>query len=161
MRHYQECARTSWSSFFKPLKSFSAKPEEVWERFVEVERSLFKSFVLWEVEEWKFEEYFGENPISFLRVVPRPELIRCNIMISRSRDDSPNGAWYWDDPIKFIKDDKPDLRFIEYFDWDAENFRDYQYIRTRITAFESQPHLVGRDALIEPLNVLVYYEKGN
>ena len=158
MRHYQESARTSWSSFFKPLTFSSDKPEEGLERFIEVERSLFKSLVLWELEQCRFEEYFGKNPIPFLRVLPRPELLRCNVMISRNRDDSPHGAWYWDDPVTFFEDEKPDLRFIDYFDWDAENFRDYQYIRTRVTSFQSHPHLVGRDALLEPLSVLIYYE---
>ena len=44
---------------------------------------------------------------------------------------------------------------MDYFDWNLLGCADFQYYRVRIAAFPSQPHLVGREALMDHLHVKV------
>jgi hypothetical protein len=42
-----------------------------------------------------------------------------------------------------------ELHFRDYFDWNRMDYRDLLYYRTTIAAFDTQSHLVGREALLE------------
>ena len=49
------------------------------------------------------------------------------------------------------------MNFTAFFDWCAVDYRDLQYYRVEIAGFDEQPHLVGREALIERQYVRVFY----
>ncbi len=65
---------------------------------------------------------------------------------------------YWDDPVNQIKASDAELHFLDYFDWDMMAYTDFQYYRVRIASFISQPHLVGRDALIEHHHAKIFVD---
>jgi hypothetical protein len=75
------------------------------------------------------------------------------ILIQCPRPEAPTG--YWDDPVKTVSAGKVEMHFRTFFDWNQLDYRDFQYYRVQITAFDDQPHLVGREALIERLHVKV------
>jgi hypothetical protein len=75
-------------------------------------------------------------------------------MIQRPREADPNR--YWDDPVKQVKGPEADFDFIDYFGWDVRNYADFQCYRVRVGAFPQQPHLVGREALLEHLHAGVF-----
>jgi len=58
------------------------------------------------------------------------------------------GPRYWDHPLKRVAPADVDLRFVDWFDFDALAFRDFKYCRVRVIA---SPHaeIVGRAALLE------------
>ncbi len=56
---------------------------------------------------------------------------------------------YWDDPVREVKASDVELHFLDYFDWNQMGYVDFQYYRVRIVTFALQPHLVGREALLE------------
>ncbi len=68
-------------------------------------------------------------------------------MIERPRER--DGNRYWDDPVNGVKAADAEFHFRDYFDWDEMAYIDFQYYRVRIAAFPLQPHLVGREALLE------------
>jgi hypothetical protein len=80
--------------------------------------------------------------LPFLHVVPQG----CGMEININRECPPCG--YWDDPVNRIVNGEADLRFISYYDFDVLGIRDFEYYLVRIEAFASQPHLIGRDALV-------------
>ena len=63
-------------------------------------------------------------------------------MINRERDSG-----YWDHPVERL-DNKTELAFVSFFDWDEANLVDFQYVRVEITA-PASPDLVRKHALIE------------
>ena len=66
------------------------------------------------------------------------------LMIAR---DIPSSG-YWDHPIKRVVTSTVELRLISFFDWDTLGFRDFRYLRVRISRSDNAA-LVGRDALID------------
>jgi hypothetical protein len=48
------------------------------------------------------------------------------------------------------------MHFFSFFDWNQLDYRDFQYYHVLIAAFDEQPHLVGREALIERHYVHVF-----
>jgi len=67
-----------------------------------------------------------------------------SLMIAR---DCPSTG-YWDHPISNVATSSVDLRLISIFDWDSLGFRDFRYLRVRISRADNTD-LIGRDALIE------------
>jgi hypothetical protein len=66
------------------------------------------------------------------------------LMIAR---DCP-ASGYWDHPITRVATSTVDLRLISLFDWDTLGFRDFRYLRVRISRADNTD-LIGRDALID------------
>jgi hypothetical protein len=69
----------------------------------------------------------------------------------------PGAATPWGDPVNTIGNLGVETHFIEFFDWRQMAVRDFQYYRVSITRFDDHPDLVGREALIEPLHVKVFF----
>jgi hypothetical protein len=56
---------------------------------------------------------------------------------------------FWPDPELREWDYVDEFTSIERILFDSLDSRDFQYYRVQIAAFDEQPHLVGREALIE------------
>jgi hypothetical protein len=123
--------------------------------FRSIEKILFNALVL-----DKFDDVFPEEeddlfskPIPFFEVAPFTTSVP--IMIACPRPGVPNGMW--DDPVDRVGMKQARMNFIAFFDWDANDYRDLQYYRVKIAGFDEQPHLVGREALIERQYARVFY----
>ena len=62
----------------------------------------------------------------------------------------------FDHPVNRIGSDEAELHFVEYFDWNRMDYIKLEFFRTKIVAFDGQPDLVGRDALVETGYVHVF-----
>jgi len=150
MDHYREVARTLWNTGFwvdPKLQTWNA-----WDQFEQIKMLLYKAFVVARLEGGHCCD-LTTLPAPVFSVVPSaPEYIP--IMIQKPRDGDRN--CYWDDPVHQVKASEAQFHFIDYFDWNKMARADLQYYRVRIVAFPTQPHLVGREALIEHLHAKVF-----
>ncbi len=125
------------------------------EDFRSIEKILFSALVLAKLKEtFQWDEIFQE-PIPFVQVAP--STVSVPIMIGCPRPDAPSG--YWDDPVNRVGLGQVEMNFIAFFDWNRLDYRDLQYYRVRIARFDAEPHLVGREALIERQYASVFYSK--
>jgi hypothetical protein len=115
------------------------------ERFQDIQRILFDELVLTKLgREWPLEDTL-RRPIPFLQVAPVTSSVP--VMIAKPRPNTRNR--YWDDPIGSLTQGEAELHFQSYFDWNELDYQDLLYYRATIAGFEKQPHLVGREILIE------------
>ncbi len=49
------------------------------------------------------------------------------------------------------------LTLLDFFDWQQSNWRDYRYFIVRIENFEAHPELIGKRALVEVIDVDVFW----
>lgn len=144
LQWYRESVRNLWNTTFMS-RQFPKINFDTVDRFREIQDVLFTELVLCELGQQTFKRSTTAEPFEFLRVVP----LDCGeIPISIERPSS-DGNKYWDDPVTRVMASDIDLRFIAYFDWNELDFRDLKFYRCRIVAFPRNPHLVGRDALLE------------
>ena len=154
MDHYRVVARTIWNAGFwsqPDLQNWDSR-----DHFRQIRKLLFNALVtarLDETDEGCSCTDLGALPDRTLQVVPL-DSTTVPIMIQRPRGEGQAG--YWDDPVKEIKASDAKLVFIDYFDWNEMGYIDFQYYKARIVSFASQPHLVGREALLEHQNANVF-----
>lgn len=148
--HYRITARQLWNSGF--WSQADLRDWDTSDRFLTIRQLLFEALVLARVS-GSGCGHLGSDDRSRLPfyVVPQGCV---PIMIHRPRDGDQN--WYWDDPVRQVDGSGAKLLFHDYFDWDLMSYLDFQYYRVRIVSFDSQPHLVGRQALIEHRNARVF-----
>ncbi len=79
------------------------------------------------------------------------------IMIQNPR--APHQRGYWDDPVDKIQRPDAELRYLDFFDWNDMAYADFQYYRVEIRSFDSRPHLVGREALLEHQHARVFVDE--
>ena len=153
--HYRVVARSIWNT------GFWSEPElQDWDsrdQFEQITRLLFKALVVARVEGGHCCDLNSLPPDHTYHVVPFSDLVP--ISIERPRDGDRNH--YRDDPVNKVKATDVELHFLDYFDWAEMAYIDLQYYRVRIAAFPSQPHLVGRVALIEHLHAKVFVDLPN
>jgi hypothetical protein len=144
MDHYREVARSVWNMGFwavEELRDWGSR-----DRFEQVKKLLFYAAVAARIDQ-PGECCKDLTTINLsLRVVPRSSE-RIPIMIERPREGDANR--YWDDPVGEVSASEAEFEFADYFDCNEMACADFQYYRVRVLAFASQPHLVGRQALIE------------
>ena len=151
MDHYREVTRSVWNTGFwaqADLQTWDAR-----DQFEQIKKLLFKALVIARLEEGHCCDLFSLPDDRKFRVVPSTDRA-VPIMIHCPREGDRNR--YWDDPVKQVSASEAELHFLDYFDWDLMNYADFQYYRVRIAAFATQPHLVGREALLEHLNAKVF-----
>lgn len=150
MQHYRIVARSVWNLGFwsqPELRDFDRR-----DQFEQIKKLLYKALVSARLEEGHCCD-LAALPDHICEVVPlEPGPIP--IMIHRPREGDRN--WYWDDPVCQVKASDVRLHFLDYFDWDQMNYLDFQYYRVRIAAFASNPHLIGREALLESHHAKVF-----
>jgi hypothetical protein len=150
--HYRVVARSIWNLGFwseSDLQNWDAR-----DQFNQIKRLLFKSLVIARLGEGHCCDLNSLPPDPPFRIVPHPDRVPINIERPREGDSN----HYWDDPVTNVKPQEVELRFLDYFHWNEMAYVDFQYYRVRIIAFESQPHLVGREALIEHLYAKVFVD---
>ena len=141
--HFRIAARSLWNSAFWPDPAF--RNWDAVERFQEIQRILFDELVLTKLDkEWPLEDIL-RKPIPFLQVVPVSSSVP--VMIAKPRPNTRNR--YWDDPIRSLTQGEAELHFQAYFDWNEMDYQDFLYYRATIAGFATQPHLAGREILIE------------
>jgi hypothetical protein len=146
MDHYREAARSLWNTAFRvqeDLQSWDAR-----DQFEQIKKLLFQALVVARLEEGHCCDLYNLADNHTFHVVPN-SVEPVPIMIQRPREGDQNH--YWDDPVARVKASDAALHFLDYFDWNDMASADFQYYRVRIVAFPSQPHLVGREALLEHL----------
>jgi hypothetical protein len=148
MEHYRETARHLWNTGYRWLE---ATPDTflLVEDFEAIAPQLFRTFVL---EELRFlrvpaepvpRTETGDRALtSAFRVVPAG----CGMDILINRETPRCG--YWDDPVNRVEPGEAELQFFEYFDYDVQGLRDFEYYEVLILRFDRHPHLVGRNALV-------------
>src|SRR5258705_11988820 len=143
MNRFRLASRDIFNQHFRlenPYDSASA----AWaaeERFVEVQRVLFKNLVVEPVPPVAPRQY-GEVQrwISVRSSVPSTAI---PAMINRDIDSG-----YWDHSVREISTGST-LVFVSFFDWDQLAIRDNRYVRVLIAESADKPEIVGRHALIE------------
>ena len=151
MEHYRVTARSVWNTAFWSVPGL--QNWDSWDRFEQIKKLLFDALVKAQLEEAERFNGSDTKPDQLCRVVPiEPGPVP--IMIHRPREGDRNR--YWDDPIREVKPSQAELCFLDYFDWNSMSYLDFQYYRVRITAFPSQPHLVGREALVDHQHATVF-----
>jgi len=147
--HYRNTARSIWNA------GFWSQPElrnwDSWDQFEQIKNLLFSALVVERLEQVECHTASTPLPHLVIHVLPaHSESVP--ILIHRPREGDRNT--YWDDPVREVSGADADLHFLDFFDWDKMNYIDFQYYRVRITAFASQPQLVGREALVPRLSKL-------
>jgi hypothetical protein len=148
--HYRVSARSVWNTAFWPDPDF--RDWDSAERFQSIERILFDALVLAKLDKEIPADDIFRKPIPCFRVAPASPSVP--IIIQRLCPETRNR--YWDDPVDRVSAGKIEMHFLAFFDWNQLDYRDLKYYHVRITAFEEQPHLVGREALIERQYVGVF-----
>lgn len=150
MDHYRVVARSVWNN------GFWTEPElrnwDSWDHFEQTKRLLFKALVVARLEEGHCCDV-ASLPYSIYQVVPATSG-PAPILIHRPREGDRNR--YWDDPVSEVGASDAELQFLDYFDWNPVGYIDFQYYRVHIATFVSQPHLVGREALLEHFHGRVF-----
>jgi hypothetical protein len=93
------------------------------------------------------------EPIVHLHVVLVTEV---PVMISRT----PGRSGYWDHPVDRLGPEDLDLRFIDFFDFDASGHIDFHYYRVRIERSTRHAALAGHEALIDVQYARILAEPG-
>jgi hypothetical protein len=149
--HYRAIARSIWSTGYWPVQEL-----QNWDsvdQFGQVKKLLFKSLVIARLLDDHCCDLNSLPPAPVFHIVPLdPGPVP--VMIERPRAGDRNH--YWDDPVNKIGSGEAALHFVDYFDWDLMNYADLQFYRVRIHAFPEQPHLIGREALIDHLHAKVF-----
>ena len=141
--HYRVVARSIWNTGFwsdPDLRNWDS-----WDQFEQIKRLLFKALVVARLGEGHCCD-LGSLPDHIYHVVPL-EPGPVPVRIGRPREGDTNR--YWDDPVGEVEASDVGLHFLDYFDWNCMAYVDFPYYLVRIVAFVPQPHLVGREALLE------------
>ncbi len=153
MDHYRNIARSVWNTGFWSVKDL--QNWDAWDRFERVKKILFTALVVAQLED------IGCGYIDATGLTPNYQVVPSGtglipIMICRPREGDRNR--YWDEPVREVSSLDVQLRFLDYFDWNYMGYVDFQYYRVSIESFRSQPHLVGREALLEPQYARVVFK---
>jgi hypothetical protein len=140
LNSYRDCARALWNGYLRPSADFDRV-----DAFAGICELLFAELVLRRLQKTDQTRKSSSEPYSFLHVVPTADLVP--IMIHRPRSTDQNR--YWDDSVDQVPQSSTSLLYIDYFDWDQMGYIDFEYYRVKIARFDTQPQVVGREALVK------------
>ena len=131
------------------------RDSRTWYYFKDVRELLFDAMVYIQLAELSGvadpDDMVSQFP---LLVVPRDKT-SVPVMISRPGPRGESGMW--DDPVRMISAEGTRLRFIEYFDWDQDNYISFQYYLVTIETFGEHPEVEGRQALLDVQHCNVFF----
>lgn len=143
MRAFRECARHVWNTYFQPL-------DDGWHEFINVEQALFSALVLEQIHlpegQWRKDPtgYYPAIKVMF-EVPPR------GLPVLRAEHVPEMNVHQWEETR--LTTLEIDLRFVEFFDFaNLDGPRDFRYVKVRVLG-AATPGLVGKDLLIEALDV--------
>ncbi|MBL8013321.1 MAG: hypothetical protein JNN05_05685 [Candidatus Omnitrophica bacterium] len=141
---YLEAKRHVWNTYF--MKRFtSIKDCSPLDEYEEIDRLLFKTIVLSEIEDSDLKEWeFNQQPINFIQACFKKYITAARVMVSGLKGGA--GKWQYVDvaDVKSIK-----FVFIEFFEWNKYGFVTYPYVRVRIEAKGNNAIYNGLDALLD------------
>lgn len=159
--NYLEASRHLWNTYFRGrIKSlYECSPLEEYEG---IEELLFSALVANELDLScpQSRRDVIDKPWLFIRVRPSAGLNALPMMVSHSVVESVSGNRRWEEAKVIELSDNSDFGFIEFFEWDRYGFVTYPYIRVQIDNRSQLPGLVGKEALIDVINVRIFYEHG-
>lgn len=148
LNSFREASRVLWNNFFR---TDVQAPERV-DEFDRVRLILFRELVLSHLgaagttlaPELSLDHFVVEpvDPVLFIRVQPVADHLP--LFVNRDQLQGP----YWDAEPRTISANDCELAFIDYFDFDAQGFRDFRYYRVRLERCRNHPNIAGRNALI-------------
>ncbi|MCB0164818.1 MAG: hypothetical protein KDI79_11365 [Anaerolineae bacterium] len=157
---YRECARHLWQTYFRQSENRASS-------FDEIDRELFATMVLSQIDRAADSPVPGVTPIPYLRVVPN---------IDHSRNQEPFAVIYLHrvPGVRFgewreiqLGPNTTELWFKGYWDPDVDqaghwspddtSHRTWRYIRARIARAPDQPEFVGEDVIVEPSQVRIKF----
>jgi hypothetical protein len=142
---YREAKRHLWNTHFVGRVS-SLRECSLLDRFEDIDRLLFIAIVLDHLQRDFQVNQFGQQPLSFLEIVP-PEGAEMLPMMVSDPIVGPNRSW---NPVTFQKvDAKTKLAFIGFFDWNEYGYVSFPYYRVQVAHFPAHPGYEGREALVE------------
>jgi hypothetical protein len=150
---YREAVRHLWNSSYAMLED-SLRYGICLEIFLEIDYLIFRSLVC-EPLGLVLKARSSFDPIKNLKVIPNN--IHSDAIFKINRTVPASG--YWDYPVKILNVSDIDCAFICFFDWDEYNVKDCAYYRVRIIDCQSNPDLIGRDALLETSYAEVFLEE--
>jgi hypothetical protein len=153
MDHYRDVARSVWNTGFwaqADLQTWDARSQ-----FEQIKKLLFKALVVARLEKGHCCDLNILPEDNKFLVVPSTSG-PAPIMIHRALEGDRNH--FWDDPVRQVEASEAELHFLDYFDWNDMSYADFHFYRARIAAFPSQPHLVGREALMEHSHAKVFVD---
>jgi hypothetical protein len=145
---YREAARHLWNCFLHEAATESWPALHDWEG---LKQGLFTTLVLRRCGHddcaalLLAPDTFGFSwvkPIAHVCVEPTTEV---PVMVSRD----PGHGGYWDHPVNRLGPGDAEMRFIDFFDWDQDAMRDFQYYHVAIESCSRHPALAGHEALLE------------
>jgi hypothetical protein len=160
LNRYRECVRHVWNTYYEPLRD-----DESSVAILPLQYELFSFMVVWQLGRGTYQESvvgpmpfgnpemgFGSDIIPYLRIVPPVGRLGIELLVEEQISS-----------LKFVytavklQTHRIDLRFIEYFDWDTQYQRDWQYYRARILRSPDQPDLEGKTILLEVRDCTVLF----
>lgn len=155
--NYRECVRNLWNIHFLKYKSVASNEWDFFDAYDDICSLLFVSLVLNRIDRETYKKasayVSSPEPLLFFRVIPSVET---GVPLNVSREK--NNLHYWDYPIDLIKPNEADMRFIDFYDFDLLEFREYQYCRVKIIDSNVYPDLVGHDALLGCNQVNIFFD---
>ncbi|MCI0409861.1 MAG: hypothetical protein L0191_15075 [Acidobacteria bacterium] len=145
--------RELWNTYFYAGDGIACYPPEIQDLFEEIEVRLFGALVLSKLQRLASREKFRREPFPFLIVVPARDEV--SLLIHRPATD---GNRYWDAFDGRVGPTDVTLQFIEWFDWNCYDRRDFQYYLVNLAAFPRHTDFEGRDALIKRCDARVLFD---
>lgn len=155
LNKYRECVKNLWNTnYFEPWMK-EENIADLADEFEDICVMIFSSLILNPLGAYNYKKSVpykpSHIPIECLVVTP----LEPSAPIYINREVKHSG--YCDYPIDFIRPIDVKLNFIDCFDFDIYSVRDFEYYLVRIVDSSLDVNLIGRDALIEPKHVKVYY----
>lgn len=141
MLQFRESVRHNWNTYFQDADE--PMGPEIQEAFTLVEQGLFQGIVLCKCA-YVLPCRYREAPLSFIQVVPRPEMPDLEFQIGLL------GSSYkvWDSPVRFKVEGSTKLEFVQFFDWNPYDQINMSLVQVYIARMDARPDLVGAHALI-------------
>lgn len=152
-RIFRECGRDLWNLYLRDSQREEYLSRLCWQ-FDKILRELFQIILLDPCEVSCEVEYVKGGLEDFPEIfcVEIPNLNSDSIYISRERGH----CGYWDFDLKGVSLEGIELVFIDFFDFEQIEWREFQYLRVNIVGFPAAPECIGRQALIPFVDAVIY-----
>lgn len=143
--NYREATRHLWNTYFRG-KVVSLRDSPILDSYEEIDRLLFSSLVLINLQKDINTLEYRTRPISYLIIRPREGAQHLGFRIGEKRGNSTT-MWNVATSVEFRQG--TELEFIGLFEWDSYGFVSYSYVKVHISRCPAKPDIEGKDALIE------------